>query len=155
VSTKSGSNQIHGNVFEFLRNTDLDARNYFATSRAAYDRNQYGGTLGGPIRKDKAYFFVDYQGTQMTQGQETGDIVVPSVADRSGNLSDLASQLTGKVSSTYWASQLAQKLGYQVSAAVLHRGMRQSNAMCFPECEDPGPDVVGSGEGPPAIHSPA
>ncbi len=116
VNTRSGSNQVHGNVFEFLRNTNLDARNYFATTRAAYDRNQYGGTLGGPIRKNKAYFFVDYQGTQMTQGQETGYIVVPSLADRSGNLGDLASQLTGKVSSDYWASQLAQKLGYAVQA---------------------------------------
>ena len=52
----------------------------------------------------------------MTQGQETGNIVVPSVADRNGNLADLASQLTGKVSSDYWASQLAQKLGYTVNA---------------------------------------
>jgi hypothetical protein len=116
VNTRSGSNQIHGNLFEFLRNTNLDARNYFATTRAAYDRNQYGATLGGPFRKDKAFFFVDYQGTQMTQGQETGYIVVPSVADRGGNLSDLASQLTGKVSSDYWAQQLAQKLGHTVYA---------------------------------------
>ncbi len=116
VTTKSGTNQIHGNLFEFLRNTSLDARNYFATTRAAYDRNQYGGTLGGPVRKDKAYFFLDYQGTQMTQGQETGYIVVPSVADRSGNVADLASQLTGKVSTGYWAGQLSQKLGYPVQA---------------------------------------
>ncbi|MFZ0795907.1 MAG: carboxypeptidase-like regulatory domain-containing protein, partial [Candidatus Korobacteraceae bacterium] len=139
VSTKSGSNQIHGNVFEFLRNTDLEARNYFATSRAAYDRNQYGGTLGGPIRKDKAYFFVDYQGTQMTQGQETGIITVPSLADRSGNLSDLASQLTGKVSSTYWASQLSQKLGYQVSAGEPYysAGCTSSTQCVFPNAKIP------------------
>jgi len=51
VDTKSGTNQIHGDVFEFLRNTNLDARNYLATTRAAYDRNQYGATLGGPIRR--------------------------------------------------------------------------------------------------------
>ncbi|MFZ0312043.1 MAG: carboxypeptidase-like regulatory domain-containing protein [Candidatus Korobacteraceae bacterium] len=139
VSTKSGSNQVHGNVFEFLRNTDLEARNYFATSRAAYDRNQYGGTLGGPIRKDKAYFFVDYQGTQMTQGQETGIITVPSLADRSGNLSDLASQLTGKVSSTYWASQLSQKLGYQVSAGEPYysAGCTSSTQCVFPNAKIP------------------
>ncbi len=116
VTTKSGSNQIHGSAFEFLRNTALDSRNYLATDRARYDRNQYGGTVGGPIHKDKAYFFLDYQGTQMTQGQETGNIVVPSAADRDGNLLDLASQLTGTVSTTYWAGQLGQKLGYAVSA---------------------------------------
>ena len=116
VTTKSGADALHGSVFEFLRNTELDARNYFATERAAYDRNQYGGSLGGPIRKTKAFFFLDYQGTQMTQGQETGNIFVPSVADRSGNLVDLAGQLTGQVSSPYWATQLANKLGYNVWA---------------------------------------
>ena len=116
VTTKSGGNKLHGSAFEFLRNTALDSRNYFATSRAAYERNQYGGTLGGPIRKDKAYFFLDYQGTGMTQGQETGNITVPSLAERSGNLSDVASQLTGTVSSAYWANQLSAKLGQTVTA---------------------------------------
>ena len=116
VTTKSGSNAIHGSAFEFLRNTGLDARNYFASDRAAYDRHQYGGSLGGPIRKDKAFFFLDYQGTQMTQGQETGNIFLPSAADRSGNLLDLASQLNGTVKSSYWATQLSSKLGYSVWA---------------------------------------
>ena len=139
VNTKSGSNQIHGNLFEFFRNTDLDARNYFATTRAAYNRNQYGGTLGGPVRKDKAYFFVDYQGTQMKQGQETGDIVVPSLADRQGDLSDLASQLTGKVSTQYWANQLSQKLGYSVSAGEPYYTSGCTNpAQCvFPDAKIP------------------
>jgi len=116
VTTKSGNNAIHGSAFEFLRNTGLDARNYFATERAAYDRNQYGGSFGGPLRRNKAYFFLDYQDTQMAQGQETGNIFVPSLADRSGNLADLASQLTGEVSSSYWATQLASKLAYNVWA---------------------------------------
>ena len=139
VTTKSGSNQIHGNLFEFFRNTDLDARNYFATTRAAYNRNQYGGTLGGPVRKDKAYFFVDYQGTQMKQGQETGDIVVPSLADRAGDLSDLASQLTGKVSTSYWAGQLSQKLGYSVSAGEPYymAGCTSSAQCVFPYAKIP------------------
>jgi hypothetical protein len=116
VTTKSGGNAIHGSAFEFLRNTGLDARNYFAAERAAYDRNQYGGSLGGPIRRDKAFFFLDYQGTQMTEGQETGSVFVPSIADRGGNLLDLATQLNGRVSSAYWANQLANKLGYSVRA---------------------------------------
>jgi hypothetical protein len=116
VATKSGGDGLHGSAFEYVRNTSLDARSYFAAERAAYDRNQYGGTLGGAIRKGKAYFFLDYQGTNMTQGQETGQIIVPSLADRDGNLSDLAKQLTGTVSSDYWAAQLSQKLGYAVTA---------------------------------------
>jgi hypothetical protein len=115
VTTKSGGNQLHGSAFEFLRNTALDSRNYFSTERAAYKRNQYGGTLGGPIRKNRAYFFVDYQGTQMTQGQETGNIVVPSAAARTGDLSSLLGQLTGSVSTSYWAAQLSNKLGRTVT----------------------------------------
>jgi hypothetical protein len=116
VTTKSGNNAVHGSAFEFLRNTGLDARNYFAADRAAYDRQQYGGSFGGPIRRDKAFFFLDYQGTQMTQGQETGNIFLPSAADRNGNLLDLASELTGKVNSSHWATELSNRLGYNVWA---------------------------------------
>jgi len=139
LTTKSGNNELHGSAFEFLRNTGLDARNYFAPERAAYDRHQFGGSLGGPILKNKAYFFGDYQGTKMTQGQETGSIVVPSAADRSGNLVDLAGQLTGEVSSTYWASQLSQKLGYPVSAGEPYYGSACTNkAKCvFPNAQVP------------------
>jgi hypothetical protein len=126
VATKSGGNRLHGSAFEFLRNTALDARNYFAPDRAAYRRNQYGATLGGPLRKDKAFFFLDYQGTRMTQGQETGEITVPSLADRMGNLADLSGQLTGKVSTGYWAQQLSQKLGRPVTAG-------ESYAQVFPD----------------------
>jgi hypothetical protein len=68
VSTRSGANELHGSVFEYLRNTALDARNYFAPGRAEYLRNQFGGTLGGAIRKDKLFYFADYQGTRMTPG---------------------------------------------------------------------------------------
>jgi len=116
VVTKSGTNEFHGDVFEFLRNTDLDARNYFSPTRGAFDQNQFGGTIGGPIRKNKVFFFADYQGTRSTQGIDTGQIPVPSLQDRTGNLSDLASALTGTVTGSYWASQLSQKLGYGVTA---------------------------------------
>ncbi len=124
--TKSGTNAFHGDVFEFLRNTDLDARNYFSPTRGAFDQNQFGGTLGGPIRKNKVFFFADYQGTRLTQGVDTGEIPVPSLQDRTGNLSDVASSFTTvdqngnrvptTVSGPYWASQLSQKLGYGVTA---------------------------------------
>ena len=73
--TKSGSNNIHGNAYEFLRNTVLDANNFFlngaegvVTPRPAYRRNQFGGTLGGPLMKDRAWFFMSYQGTRETNG---------------------------------------------------------------------------------------
>ena len=70
--TKSGTNNLHGDLFEFFRNTVLDANNYFlnaiGTARPTYDRNQFGGVLGGPIVKDRAWFFISYQGTRETNG---------------------------------------------------------------------------------------
>jgi hypothetical protein len=139
VTTKSGTNQIHGSGFEFLRNTDLDARNYFSSDRAAYDQNQFGGTLGGPIKKDKAFFFVDYQGTRLTQGIDTGLITVPSLADRSGDLSDLTGQLTGQVNGAALASSLSQRLGYTVSPgeAYYTPGCTSSSQCVFPNAVIP------------------
>jgi hypothetical protein len=116
VVTKSGSNHLHGTAFEFLRNTDLDARNFFSPERSFYRQNQFGGTIGGPIKKNKVFYFVDYQGTRQNQGIDTGLIAVPSVADRTGNLSDVAATLNGSVSSPYLANLLRQKLGYGVTA---------------------------------------
>ena len=114
VNTRQGGNHLHGSAFEFLRNTALDARSYLATERATFRRNQYGGTLGGALRKDKLFYFLDYQGTRMTQGQETGNITVPSADARQGNLMSLASQLTGTVSTAYWANQLSSRLSQSV-----------------------------------------
>ena len=120
VVTKSGGNGLHGSAFDFLRNTDLDARNYFSPARGAYRQNQFGGTVGGPIRRDKLFYFLDYQGTGQAQGIDTGEIGVPSNADRTGDLSDFVdnsgkSMLTGMVSGSYLASLLTQKLGYTVA----------------------------------------
>ena len=67
VVTKSGTNQLHGSAFEFLRNGDLNARNFFAASHDLLKRNQYGGSLGGPIKKDRLFFFGTYQGTSSAQ----------------------------------------------------------------------------------------
>jgi len=88
VVTKSGTSSFHGDLFEFIRNTDLDARNYFSPTRGTFDQNQFGGTLGGPIRQNKIFFFADYQGTRSTQGVATGQIPVPSIENRTtGNMS--------------------------------------------------------------------
>jgi hypothetical protein len=116
VVTKSGGNQIHGTVFEFLRNTDLDARNFFSPDRSFYRQNQFGGAVGGPIKKDKIFYFADYQGTRTAQGLDTGLIPVPTLAERSGNFSALSSQLTGTVGGPYLANLLSQELGYTVTA---------------------------------------
>ena len=68
VTTKSGSNQFHGSLFEFFRNTKLDARSFFASSREQFNLNQFGGALGGPIQKDKTFFFIDYQAKMQRHG---------------------------------------------------------------------------------------
>jgi hypothetical protein len=115
VITKSGTNEFHGDAFEFLRNTNLDARNYFSPTRGTFDQNQFGGTIGGPIRRNRNFFFADYQGTRLTEGVDTGQIPIPSLQDRSGNLSDIDNSLTGTVTGQYWANLLSQEFGYSVS----------------------------------------
>jgi Carboxypeptidase regulatory-like domain len=120
VVTKSGANQLHGNAFEFLRNTDLDARSYFSPDRDTYQQNQFGGTLGGPIKKDKLFFFGDYQGTRTIEGLDTGLVTVPSLAERTGNFLDTASSFSNSngpetVSGAGLAAQLQNSLGYPVS----------------------------------------
>jgi hypothetical protein len=116
VVTRSGGNAIHGDVFEFLRNTDLDARNYFSTSRAKYQQNQFGGVLGGPLRKDRVFFFADAQQTRQIQGADTGLIPVPTATERTGDFSNDPGILSGTVSGSYWASLLTAKLGYTVNS---------------------------------------
>ena len=114
VVTKSGTNQIHGSVFEFFRNTNLDAANYFAAGqRGEFKQNIYGGTFGAPIHKDKLFFFVDFQGTNQTVGNTINE-VVPSDADRTGNLLDQSASLTNGVVGDSWAQTLSNRLGYTV-----------------------------------------
>ena len=114
VVTKSGTDQLHGSAFEFLRNTALDARNYFSSDRAAYRQNQFGGTLGGPARWTGMHWFADYQRTRLTEGIDTGDIAVPSMAERSGDFSQVP--LSGSVNGSVWAAKLSSALGRAVTA---------------------------------------
>jgi Carboxypeptidase regulatory-like domain/TonB dependent receptor len=114
VVTKSGSDSFHGNVFEFLRNTGLDAKNFFADTRGVFRQNQFGGTIGGPIETQKIFFFADYQGTRTTESVTSPVTSVPSLADRTGDLSDVAASLTGKVSGPALATLLSTEFGYPV-----------------------------------------
>jgi hypothetical protein len=84
--TRSGTNQIHGSAYEFLRNSKLDAKNYFDVGNIPpFKRNQFGGTLGGPIVKNHTFFFVDFEGIRQSKGITTV-ATVPSAAARSGTL---------------------------------------------------------------------
>jgi len=144
VITKSGTNRFHGSAFNFLRNTDVDARNYFSPTRGAFRQNQFGGTAGGRIKRDKTFLFLDYQGTRQTQGIDTGNISVPSTADRAGNLSDFTDTpggnlINGAVSGPYFASLLQQKLGYAVVAGEPYyvSGCTTAAACVFPNAVIP------------------
>jgi len=139
VITKSGSDSFHGDAFEFLRNTALDARNYFDAARGAFRQNQYGGTVGGPIKKQKLFFFADFQGTGTLQGITSAETTVPSIQDRSGNLLDMASALTGSVSGPNTATLLSQKIGYKVSEGEPYYtvGCTTSSSCVFPNAVIP------------------
>ena len=118
VVTKSGTNEWHGNAFEFFRNTDLDAANYFAQGqRGAYHQNQFGGTFGGPVVRDKIFFFADYQGNRKTIAETQLINGAPSAAEEQGDLSSVSSSLVGStVNGAAWATQLSQQLGQTVTA---------------------------------------
>ena len=89
VVTKSGTDQIHGDVFEYLRNYAMDAKNYFATSPNPLKQNQFGATIGGPILKGKLFYFGSYQGTRQNTATNGLNAQVPTQAERNGDFSAL------------------------------------------------------------------
>ena len=129
VITKSGSNQFHGDVFEFVRNSDFDSRYFYSADRGVLHQNMFGGTFGGPILKNKIFFFVDYQGMRRVVGVDTGLIQVPSASDKTGNVADQAGIIaatesrnptSNMVSGDYMAGLLSARLGTQVVTAGEH-----------------------------------
>jgi outer membrane receptor protein involved in Fe transport len=92
VVTKSGGNQVHGNVYEFVRNDAFDARNFFSEKVEPLEQHQFGGTLGGPVAKDRAFFFGYYEGFRNHQGITT-QATVPTAAERRGDFSGLGAPL--------------------------------------------------------------
>src|SRR5580698_8603115 len=98
VVTKSGTNAFHGDVYDFFRNNAFDARNFFAATVEPLHRNQYGATFGGPLRKDKDFFFLYYEGQRDNAGVTQGGIV-PTAAEHSGNFAGqppLINEFTGQ-----------------------------------------------------------
>jgi hypothetical protein len=87
ITTKSGTNQFHGTGYEYFRNETLDTRQFFAAAKSPDNYNLFGGSIGGPVRKDRLFFFADVEGTK--QGNpSSGPLTVPTVAERSGNFQD-------------------------------------------------------------------
>jgi hypothetical protein len=160
VITKSGTNQFHGSAFEFLRNTDLDAKTYFNSTRGTLIRNQFGGSAGGPVIKNRVFFFGDYQGTRQTAGLSTGVLNVPSAAQKSGDLSAPVAALLASLQQSgsplpavrgdnlagHFASTLSSRLGYAVTAGEPYFA---------PGCTTPAACVFPNGIIPQAAFSPA
>ncbi len=121
--TKSGTNSIHGDVFEFIRNDKFDSNNFFDNQappgpngkapRTELRRNQFGYAIGGPFWKNKLFWFTDYQGTRQVVGASTGLVELPTLDQRNGVFSP--ADLSGTIDGPYWAQVLSKRLGYTVT----------------------------------------
>jgi hypothetical protein len=143
VVTKAGANQIHGNVFEFWRNTSLDAANFFDQGkRGPWHQNEFGGTLGGPIKRNKVFFFGDYQENRRIVGVSTGSIAVPTSAERGGDFSALTNPFVGKtVQGSAWADVLSQRefgTTGMIHAGEAYSGCSDPTVCVFPNGKVPG-----------------
>jgi Carboxypeptidase regulatory-like domain len=107
VVTKSGTDNFHGDVYEFFRNKVLNARGFFDTALPDFKQNQFGGTLGGPIKKDKTFFFSSYEGRRIRQGTSSDVVPVPTAAERTGDFSgDQGFSFTGTLADQHVADVL-------------------------------------------------
>src|SRR5438876_585932 len=119
VVTKSGTNQLHGSAFEFLRNGDLNARNFFAPTHDFLKRNQFGGSLGGPIKKDRLFFFGTYQGTTIRNVSLANSAFVLTDAQRQGNFSAVSRQLIDPVSKQPFPGNIIPASRFEPASAKL------------------------------------
>ena len=165
--TKSGTNGFHGDVFEFLRNDMLDAKNFFFTSQPKSElrRHQFGFTAGGPFWKNKLFWFTDYQGTRQIQGAETPILTLPNVSQLQGNFDPSlfgsydpnnpnvfiptlvdGGQSGACASCVGWPDRLSARLGYAVS---------NGEPYSFPGCTTNTQCVFPNGSIPQSAWSPA
>jgi Carboxypeptidase regulatory-like domain len=112
VVTKSGSNEFHGNLYEFFRNKDLNAKGFFDFEKLDYLQNQFGATLGGPIKKDKTFFFVTYEGDRVRKGTSSDTVTVPTDLERTGDFS--ATPFQGGVTTDFFAQSLNSRCGLSI-----------------------------------------
>jgi hypothetical protein len=125
IATKSGTNQFHGDAFEFVRNSMFNAQDYFSVSPQTpkglsdgLKRNQFGGTIGGPIKKNKVFFFLGYQGTLIRQKPPANQAILPTLSELQGNLQNYESQCfpaPETLNPTYYTNNI---LNYAVPAEV-------------------------------------
>jgi len=110
VVTKSGTNNIHGDVYEFFRNKVLNTKGFFDPYVPDYQQNQFGATLGGPIKKDKSFLFGSYEGNRLKQGIPSGNVYLPTTDEANGNFS-AGGPFTGVVTDSTFANTLYNRPG--------------------------------------------
>ncbi|MGH9572261.1 MAG: TonB-dependent receptor domain-containing protein [Candidatus Acidiferrales bacterium] len=113
---KSGTNQFHGSLFEFFRNTSLDSKSYFSTFVPPDHQNEYGGNVGGPIRKN-LFFFVNYDGYQFNTTSSPQSLTIPDALERAGNFSELTTQLYDPFTQSC-SGTVCTKVAYSTSGAA-------------------------------------
>jgi len=136
VVTKSGSNALHGNVYEFLRNQLFNAKGFLDLRRPDDKQNQFGGTLGGPIKKDRTFFFASYEGRRVVHGISSDPVTVPTAIERKGDFSatpfDPSGYHSGSASCGYFQCPLqSRRLG--------RRRIRYAFSRQYSSDELPGP----------------
>ncbi len=120
VVTKSGSNTFHGSMYEFFRNKALNAASYVDPFKPDNKGNQFGGTIGGPIKKDRTFFFGSYEGRRVIQGVTSDPVVVPTAAEQTGNFS--SAPFTGTLTDNTVAQVLNNRPGCAAQIPVLNPG---------------------------------
>jgi hypothetical protein len=119
LSTRSGTNEFHGSAFEFLRNTDLNARNFFNLTKPPFKLNQFGGTVGGPIKKNKTFFFFAAQDAERRSAPSPISITTPTALERAGNFSALPGTIVNPANGQAFAGkQIPVSLFNPISVAV-------------------------------------
>ncbi len=119
VVTKSGTNDLHGSFYEFFRNDVLNAHpfTFVASPKPAFKQNQFGGTIGGPIKKDKTFFFASYEGRRVVQGIVSQQVTVPTATDLAGDFSG-GSPFTGSLIDPTVANVLQSRCGSGAPASL-------------------------------------
>lgn len=145
VVTKSGTNDLHGNLYEFHRNKALNARGFFDSKKPDYVQNQFGGTFGGPIRRDRTFFFASYEGNRVRRGTPSDTVTLPTDAERRGDFSG-GPIFAGTLNSPSVAALLAGRPGCQAAIDAQHSGSFPVVAGTpYGATRDPGGNIVTPG----------
>jgi hypothetical protein len=134
VVTKSGTNNWHGSVYEFLRNQSLNAKGYLDLRRADDKQNQFGGTFGGPIKKDRTFFFASYEGRRVVHGISSDPVIVPTAAERAGDFSATPFDPTAVVGTQTFADILNARCGVGATVGATYNSLFPTNVIptnCF------------------------